>query len=79
MAVATGVQLRTTLALADLAYTDDFILLGDSYEVVRETVNGVHHFAIAVGLRINITKTKVLYAQVDPSNRGTTTLGGVSS
>ncbi len=62
MASATGVQVSTTLALTDLAYADDIVLLDDSYGAVQEMVNGVHRFADAVGLRINAVKTSVLSA-----------------
>ncbi len=55
---------------------DDIALLGESYEAVQEMVNGVHSFAIAVGLRINAVKTKVLSTQVNPSSQGTITLNG---
>ncbi len=76
MACATGVQVSTTLALTDLAYADDIAILGDSFEAVREMVNGVHRFANAVGLRIKAAKTKVLSAAMSPSSRGKIILDG---
>ncbi len=66
MAVVTGFQVSTTLALTDLTYADDIAILGDSYKAVQEMVNGVHRFANAVGLRINAANTKVLSAQMSP-------------
>ncbi len=77
MAGVTGVQVSITLALTDLAYADDIALLGDSYEAVKEMVDGVHRFANAVRLRINAAKPKVPSAQMNPSSKGTITLDGV--
>ncbi len=53
----------------DPAYADDTALLGDSFEAVQETLEGIERYAAAVGLRIDAAKTKVLSAQVANSQQ----------
>ncbi len=48
MAGVTGVKGSTTLALTNLSFADDIVILGGSYEAVREMVNGVHRFSDGV-------------------------------
>ncbi len=50
-------------------YADDIVLLGDSFEAGQDALVRVERYAVAVGLRINAAKTKVLSAQVAASQQ----------
>ncbi len=70
-------QVSSTVSITDLAYADDIVLLGDSFEAVQDALEGVERYAAAVGQRINATKTKVLSAQVATLQQSQLFLEGV--
>ncbi len=62
-------QVSSTESITDLANADDIALLGDGFEAVQDALEGVERYAVAVSLRINTAKTKVLSVQVTASQQ----------
>ncbi len=58
-----GVQMGEHLYLSDLTYAEDIALLSESAEAVLDVLDNIDRFAKVVGLRINVSRTKVMSAQ----------------
>ncbi len=56
------VQVGTSVYVSDLAYAGDIKLLNNKYWEMQSLLESVNHHAIAVSMRINASKTKVLSA-----------------
>ncbi len=72
----TGVQVGITLVLRDVAYHEDIVILGESYEAVREMANEIQRYTNAVELQPNVIETEVLSAQVNTSINDPLNLSG---
>ncbi len=59
-----GVQVGATVHVPDLAYADDIVILSSSsssYIKMQGLLDAVNRHTAAVGMRINASKTKVMY------------------
>ena len=71
-----GVQIGPHSHLTDLAYADDLVLFGCSFEAVEKALQDVCKFARMAGLEINASKTKVMASLVPSDQHSTITLEG---
>ncbi len=55
-----GVQVGATIHVSDLAYADDIVILSSSFSEMQGLLEAVISHAVAVGMRINASKTKVM-------------------
>ncbi len=70
------VQVGTSVYVSDLAYADDIKLLNNTYWEIQGLLESVNHHAIAVGMRINASKIKVLSAFIPGERRQAVLLHG---
>ena len=54
-----GVQLSPDLYVTDLEFADDIVVLGDTALALQPVLSRIDHFAKALGLEINTSKTKI--------------------
>ncbi len=64
-----GVQVGANVHVSDLAYADDIVLLSSSYSEMQGLLEAVNRQAAAEGMRINVSKTKVLSALIHGDQR----------
>ncbi len=62
--------------MSDLAYADDIVILSSSYNEVQGLLGAVNPHAVAVGMCINASKTKVMSALVLDEQRQAVLLDG---
>ncbi len=62
--------------LRRLAYDDDIVVLSSSYSETQGLLEAVNRHAVAVGMRINASKTKVMSALVPDEQRQAVLLDG---
>ncbi len=55
--------------MSDLAYADDIVILSSSYSEMQGLLEAVNRHAVAVGMRINASKTKVMSALIPGEQR----------
>ncbi|MES9976207.1 MAG: reverse transcriptase domain-containing protein [Candidatus Thiodiazotropha sp.] len=62
-----GVQLSDDIWIADLEFADDIVILADNPSNLQPVLDRINHYAAAIGLQINATKTKFFTTSADPS------------
>ncbi|KAK3089192.1 hypothetical protein FSP39_001636 [Pinctada imbricata] len=56
----TGIRWNFTTKLEDLDFVDDLALLSSKFQDIQQKTQSLHENASGVGLKINISKTKVM-------------------
>ncbi len=65
----TGVQVGADVHVSDLACTDDIVIFSSSYSEMQGLLEAVNRHAAAVGMCINVLKTKVMSAPIPGEQR----------
>ncbi len=64
-----GVQVGANVHVSDLAYADDIGILSSSYSEMQGLLEAVNRHDAVVGMRINISKTKMMSALIPGEQR----------
>ncbi len=59
-----------------LAFADDIVILSSRYSEMQDLLEAVNCYAAAVGMRINVSKTKAMSALLPGEQRQTVLLDG---